>query len=58
MKTICGIGNRTIKCDHKRNAGNGLVICAIDADKVMCVHAESGEEHKEKYLKTLAEVDK
>ena len=46
--TICGAGQKSVKCDHKRNVGDGVVKCAISADKDKCSFAISEEEFKAK----------
>ena len=52
MKTVCGAGARPgMKCEHKRNEGQGLVTCGINASKDKCVFATTVDEHK-------AEIDK
>jgi len=45
-QVVCKAGHKSgIRCDHKRNAGAGVVICAIQATPDICREAESPKEH-------------
>lgn len=41
--SLCNAPN-SCRCDHKRNAGKGVVKCAIDADKEKCTHSITAAE--------------
>lgn len=51
MVTICKAPNG-LKCIYKRNY-DGMVVCALNADKEKCVHALTEEEHRERMNKSL-----
>ena len=57
MPTLCKAGNKSTKCDHKRNAGEGVVTCAINANKVQCCFAETTEEYKSRVNKVDIFID-
>ena len=45
-KVVCKAGYKSgIRCEHKRNAGGGLVLCAINATPEVCRDAEDSTEH-------------
>lgn len=40
MSVICKAGNRRgLVCQHKRNVGGTIVVCAINATKEVCIDA-------------------
>ena len=41
--SLCNAPN-SCRCDHKRNAGKGVVKCAIDANKKMCTFSITAAE--------------
>jgi hypothetical protein len=45
--SLCNAPN-SCRCDHKRNAGNGVVKCAIDANKEICTFSITAAEVKAK----------
>lgn len=57
MTILCKAGQRGgIKCDHKRNMGDGVVLCGLNADKERCCFAESEEEFNTKIQEKLKKV--
>ena len=43
---LCSAGHKSgLKCDHKRNLGEGITKCGIDATKEKCSFAISDEDH-------------
>jgi len=41
--SLCNAPN-SCHCEHKRNAGKGIVKCGIDADNKTCVHSITANE--------------
>lgn len=57
MPILCGAGAKSgLRCIHKRNLGDGVVVCAINADKSLCSFAEQPEDAKARFDKKLKEV--
>ena len=54
MASIC-TASRSYICTHKRNAGKGLTVCAIKADKEKCCFAQTQAEMK-KTIDDIPEV--
>lgn len=54
---LCTAGNRSgLRCTHKRNMGDGITMCAINANAKLCSFAISDEEHLKRQKAKLDEI--
>lgn len=53
-QVVCKAGHKSgTRCEHKRNAGAGVVICAIQATPEICRDAESPTVHLKAKMEVL-----